>query len=179
MKEPLMKLLAPFVGTKSNKKKINDLLKGQIEDITENIDVTDLKFNGIHIKYSTDTVYGVPFVKLNADYADYKTGAPLKVGSKITVCNYLNDNFYGFCGIKLQITIKGTNKIDKFIGLGFFKNTMYHNPDEEIWTLDLPNCQRLILNFVKDIPASGGVKAKKQFEVTAIEDFQFVEVVNS
>ena len=32
MKEPLMKLLAPFVGTKSNKKKINDLLKGQIED---------------------------------------------------------------------------------------------------------------------------------------------------
>lgn len=56
---------------------------------------------------------------------------------------------------------------------------MYHNPDEEIWTLDLPNCQRLILNFVKDMSASGNVKASKQFEVTAIEDFQFVEVVNS
>lgn len=32
MKEPLMKLLKPFIGTKENKKKINDLLKGQIED---------------------------------------------------------------------------------------------------------------------------------------------------
>lgn len=32
MKEPLMKLLKPFIGTKDNKKKINDLLKGQIEN---------------------------------------------------------------------------------------------------------------------------------------------------
>lgn len=32
MKEPLMKLLKPFIGTKDSKKKINDLLKGQIEN---------------------------------------------------------------------------------------------------------------------------------------------------
>lgn len=32
MKEPLMKLLKPFIGAKDNKKKINDLLKGQIEN---------------------------------------------------------------------------------------------------------------------------------------------------
>ena len=32
MKEPLMKLLKPFIGTKDNKKKINDLLKEQIEN---------------------------------------------------------------------------------------------------------------------------------------------------
>lgn len=179
MKEPLMKLLKPFIGTKDSKKKINDLLKRQIEDITENIDVTDLKFNGIRIEYSTDTIYGTPFVKLNADYVDYKTGTPLKVGSKITVNNYQDDNFYGFCGIKMQIIIKDTNKINKFIGLGFFQHTRYGRTGEETWTLDLPNCQRLILNFVKDMSASGNIKASKQFEVTAIEDFQFVEVVNS